>query len=333
MPQQRAISEIYPFDGRASLADARCEVITTSDGIRLRAAHFPPLVEPCRGSVILVQGRAEFIEKYGELIDDLRALGFAAATFDLRGQGGSDRCTQNPYRGHVDDFTAYGRDLDAVVEKVLLADCPPPYFAIGHSTGAAVLLHSQNRLRTRLERMVLCAPLMGLDNRRLERAASLVSLAMTLLGLGRLVPFWTALRPIITDDYQTLTARGKYPLTSDRTRHDQVVAFAKEHPELMAGPPTFGWIRAMAQSNAFLRRPTTARKLVIPTLIAKAVNESLVSNERIDAFAEEMRLGGVIPLDGARHEIPIEGDAIRQRFLALVDDYFNISEIGDQRRA
>ena len=64
--------------------------IKTSDGVNLRFARWAP--PPGRkGTVFVLQGRAEFIEKYFETVRDLRARGFAVATFDWRGQGLSDR--------------------------------------------------------------------------------------------------------------------------------------------------------------------------------------------------------------------------------------------------
>lgn len=328
-PVHPARPDLLDFGARGIPQGARCEVVTTSDGIGLRAAHFPATQQSCRGTVILVQGRAEFIEKYYELVDDLRELGFAVAAFDWRGQGGSERVTNNPYRAHIGHFDHYGRDLDTVVEKVLLADCPPPYFAIGHSMGGAVLLHSQDRLKTRIERMVLSAPLMGLHNTRLERAATLIGTLMSGFGLGRLVPLWEPLEPMIKHSFDQLEKRGDLALTSDRKRHGDVLAFAKAHPDLMAGPPTFGWMRAMAVSNRKLAAPGTAEALPIPTLIAVAVNEALVSNQKIDAFAQRMRIGGVVHIDGARHEIPIESEAVRQRFIGLATEYFMLNEALD----
>ena len=49
--------------------------------------------------VCIFQGRAEFIEKYFETVRDLRARGFAVATFDWRGQGLSDRALADRAQG------------------------------------------------------------------------------------------------------------------------------------------------------------------------------------------------------------------------------------------
>ena len=44
---------------------------------------------PAAGVCVLLNGQTEFIEKYFEVIDELRGRGFAVATMDWRGQGGS----------------------------------------------------------------------------------------------------------------------------------------------------------------------------------------------------------------------------------------------------
>src|ERR1700741_4469764 len=71
------------------------------DGVKLRVARWEATRGPRRGTVCLFGGRGEFIEKYFEVIADVRRRGFAVATMDWRGQGGSTRALSHPYKGHV----------------------------------------------------------------------------------------------------------------------------------------------------------------------------------------------------------------------------------------
>src|SRR3954462_12570212 len=113
--------------------------LKTPDGVDLRFARFVP--PPGRkGTVCLLQGRADFIEKYFETIADLRRRGFAVAAFDWRGQGGSGRQVGDPRKGHVSTFDAYRRDLEAVWDQVLEPLMPKPYFGLAHSMGGAIAL-------------------------------------------------------------------------------------------------------------------------------------------------------------------------------------------------
>ena len=64
---------------------------------RLRAsALLAPIPWRRRGAphlrvCVLLNGQTEFLEKYFEVIDELRGRGFAVAALDWRGQGGSGR--------------------------------------------------------------------------------------------------------------------------------------------------------------------------------------------------------------------------------------------------
>ena len=131
------------------------------DGVRLRTARWVPPRAP-RGTVAILGGRAEFIEKYFETIAQLLDRGFAVAAMDWRGQGGSARQLKNPRKGHVDDFSLYERDLDALVSEVLDPSCPRPWFGLGHSMGAAILLAVARAGRCPFDRLVLTSPMIAL---------------------------------------------------------------------------------------------------------------------------------------------------------------------------
>ena len=121
--------------------NAICGALRAADGVQLRFARWP--APPGRkGTVCVFHGRCEFIEKYFETVRELHARGFAVATFDWRGQGMSDRALADTHKGHVWSFDEYATDLGAFMQEIVLPDCPPPFFALGHSMGASILLRS-----------------------------------------------------------------------------------------------------------------------------------------------------------------------------------------------
>src|ERR1700761_9309877 len=83
--------------------------IKTPDGLTLRYARWEPPAGR-KGTVCIFQGRTEYVEKYFETVRDLRARGFAVATFDWRGQGLSQRLLPDPLKGHVQRFSDYQID-------------------------------------------------------------------------------------------------------------------------------------------------------------------------------------------------------------------------------
>src|SRR3954469_5669588 len=139
--------------------------LRTSDGVSLRYARWAPPAGR-KGTVCLFQGRAEFIEKYYETAADLRARGFAVATLDWRGQGLSDRLLPDPLKGHVGNFAEYDLDLQTFMQEIVLPDCPPPFFALGHSMGGAILLRIAHAGKRWFDRIVLTAPMIDLPGRR-----------------------------------------------------------------------------------------------------------------------------------------------------------------------
>src|SRR6516165_2660670 len=81
-------------------------MLRTPDKVSIRYARWEP-PRGRKGTVVIFQGRTEFIEKYFEVVHDLRARGFAVATLDWRGQGLSDRALRNPRKGYVRNFSQY----------------------------------------------------------------------------------------------------------------------------------------------------------------------------------------------------------------------------------
>jgi lysophospholipase len=135
------------------------ERIRAADGVALRTARWAP--PSPRGTVVVLGGRAEFIEKYFEVIGELLTRGFAVAAMDWRGQGGSDRALRNGRKGHVDDFFRFESDLDALLIKVLERECPRPWIGLSHSMGAAVILGAIESGRCPFERLILTSPMIA----------------------------------------------------------------------------------------------------------------------------------------------------------------------------
>jgi len=158
--------------------------IKTPDGVSLRFARWAP--PPGRkGTVVVMQGRAEYIEKYFETVRDLRARGFAVATFDWRGQGLSDRALSDRRKGHVRNFSEYLTDLEAIMDQVVLPDCPPPIFALGHSMGGAVAIRACHDGARWFERVVLSAPMISLPSHAKMSVAGPFARIFRMFGGGK----------------------------------------------------------------------------------------------------------------------------------------------------
>ena len=126
-------------------------------GADLRAARFAAAPNvPARGVCVLLNGQTEFIEKYFEVIDELRSRGFAVATMDWRGQGASSRLTKDTRKSFVGDFSEYDQDLETLMNWIVTPMLGPNEkpVALAHSMGAHNLLRSLVRQPSRFKACV-----------------------------------------------------------------------------------------------------------------------------------------------------------------------------------
>lgn len=294
---------------------ARAGYFVTQDKVRLRYAIFPALGQKKKGTICLVQGRTEYIEKYFETIVDFQSRGFQVATFDWRGQGGSDRLISNPKLGFVEDFDDYVTDLVDFHAEILLPDCPPPYFLVGHSMGGLVSLLVSTRDRLMFDRVFLSSPMVSVDTgMSLPTAATILGIGKY-LGLGSLpIKPWEFPHP----------SQSTFPgneITSDHGRYMRMVKTLDHRPDLEIGAPTIGWgaasFRAMMRANTS-EFPSQVR---LPVLMLAAASDSVVSTSAIEQLGISMRIGRHAVLPNARHEIFMETDAIRAQAFAAFDAF------------
>jgi lysophospholipase len=288
--------------------------LKTSDGVLLRFARWLPPAGR-RGTVCIFQGRGEWIEKYFETVRDLRARGFAVATFDWRGQGLSERRLGDRYKGYVRDFSEYDTDLESFVREIVLPDCPPPLFALGHSTGATVLIRAAYRGRRWFDRMVLTAPLIGLTGTGAAPTASVIARFLRLTGFGAMyVPGAAAAiaetRPFVGNI-----------LTSDPVRYARNAAVLEAEPTLALGRPTVAWVDAAFRAMRAFRDPGYAARIRQPIVIVSASLDVVVSNAAIEQFANQLSTGSHLVVPGAKHEILMEQDRFRSQFWAAFDAF------------
>ena len=285
-------------------------------GLRIRYARWPSLLRERRGTVCVFPGRAEFIEKYFEVVGELRRRGFAVAVLDWRGQGGSSRLTRNAFNGHVRDFSDYEDDVARFMSEVVLPDCPAPYFALAHSMAATILFRAATRRGCWFNRMVLTAPMLKIYGLPMSHAATgqLVDL-LTFFGLGRIAVPGGAKKYTLNQTFENNL------LTSDRERFLRNQSVLQAAPALGIGPPTIGWLRAALAAIADISSEQFPSRLRVPVLMFAAGDDSIVQPRSVEDLAMLLKVGSHVVMRGSRHEILQERDAIRQQFWAAFDAF------------
>jgi len=288
------------------------EWLHASSGRRLRVALFGER-DGARGSVVLSPGRTEPIEKYLEVVADLRARGFVVLAHDWAGQGLSTRFSEDRLAGDVvggcGAFLSDYQDMMAAYGARL----PRPWVAMGHSMGGALTALVLGENAVRFDAAALCAP-------------------MVEFSAGK-VPIWLA-RPVIglavaTGRGGELARRQADPaeaafetnlLTHDRTRYERMIALYRAHPELRLGEPTWRWLRFGLELRDRLLAPEFAPRIACPLLIVGAGADQIVHTSAARTFAARIPGARYEELPGAFHEILMETDALRARFFQCFDE-------------
>jgi lysophospholipase len=302
---------------------AKAGIFRGHNGFRLRFARWEATRGPQRGTICLFQGRAEYIEKYFEVVADLRRRGFAVATLDWRGQGGSDRLLYNRRKGHVRSFADYDRDLAIFMKEIVLPDCPPPYVALAHSMGGNILLRNAVLAGSWFSRMVLCAPMIAIAPKELRYPPPFPRLyaeVMCALGLGRIYA------PGGNDDAIDEEPFEGNVLTGDRERYACNRMVIEAAPQLGLGSPTIGWLRAALRSSARLTTPDYPWQVKVPLLLFASGMDSVVSTTQIEELAVRLKVGTHVLIPQARHEILQETNDVRKDFWAAFDAYLGVEE-------
>jgi lysophospholipase len=266
--------------------------VTARDGTRLRIAIWPGE----RGTVLVMPGRTEYIEKCDRVIARLVALGFAVACIDWRGQGLSDRKVDDNL-GYVRRYSEYQQDVAALLEAV--QGFPRPLHIIAHSMGGAIglraladgALHDAD-----VEKAVFSAPLWGLNLPADKRIAGpFLSRFLEALGRGKKMALGGR-----SGEFLVNSTAETNKLTSDPDRFAWMQSHLRSHKHLTLGPPTVSWAAAtFDEINALMdvAMPSTE------TLVFLGTDERIVSEGAIMTQVERLPNSTLVKVPGARHEI------------------------------
>jgi lysophospholipase len=283
----------------------------------LRAARFEA---EGAGVCLLLNGQTEFIEKYFEVIDELRARGFSVVTFDWRGQGGSERLLPNPRKAHIGDFKEYDQDLDAVINELVKPMAarlsPQKPIALAHSMGGNILLRRLHDVPGEFAAAILSAPMLGIAPRGVpwwlvERIAS---------HLNRNGPSTDFIWGMAKRDQLKLPFALQI-VTSDPKRYARSQALLAANPELRLNGPTWGWLAAALHSITLIHRAGYAEAIETPSLLLGAGRDRVCDTGAVRAFAARMRNAEYVEIQDAEHEILMERDPLRAQWWSAADAF------------
>jgi lysophospholipase len=309
------IPELDPLLRRRSLpAGGVSEHRTMRDGWPVRACRWPG--QDGRPPVLIVTGRADFIEKYAETIHDLVDEGRTVACFDWRGQGLSRRLGQTPMHGASPGFDVWRGDLAELLDW---AGDGAPVNVIAHSMGGNLVLRHLAVAGGGIARAALLSPMTGLNARPLGPLLGRW-LARLMVGLGRGGEYvwgggpWQPGRP---------GERRQAWLTGSTERYADESWWIGQYPSLALGSVTWGWLDDAFAANAALAARGVPEAIAVPLLFEVPRRDALVDSAATRRLAR--RIPGAICTDwpGAGHELLREVAPLRSAVLARIRAFFD----------
>lgn len=286
------------------------------DGVRIRIARFPaPGAHPA-GTVLMLPGFTEFIEKALETVGDLRARGYWVVTLDWRGQGLSDRLLDNPRKGHIADMGLFLNDLEQVLHLTRFADLPGPHILYGHSMGGHLAIRAAHDHPGLFNRVILSAPMADiLTGAWPQQMAYGLAKSAVWLGMGR---YYVPGTGPYGERYRGYDGN---PLTSDPLRFARIHAQIDANPDLALGGPSYEWVYSALRSIRMVNRRAYLSKVSIPVLLLSAGEETIVSNAVQREIAEMLPDCRLVSFPGGRHELLLERDEVREAVWAEIDAF------------
>jgi lysophospholipase len=287
--------------------------LTAADGLRIRAGFWP--LAGAKGTVLLLPGRSEYVEKYGRAARDLALRGYATACVDWRGQGLADRAFDDRMVGHVEDFAAYQRDVDALLAGCAAEAMPRPWFLLAHSMGGCIGLRALVR-GVPVQAAAFSAPMWGIMIGAWTRP-----LAILLTNASRWFSFDHRYAPGTgAKTYVVEAPFAGNTLTSDPAMWDYMKQQALAHPDLVLGGPSLGWLKAaLVECHALALLPSPR----LPVYCALGLAEKIVDTGPVHLRMAAWPGATFDLVEGAEHEVMMETPAIRKRFFDRASALFD----------
>jgi alpha-beta hydrolase superfamily lysophospholipase len=260
-------------------------------GFRIATHYWLP--QNPKGTLVVMHGYYDHLGLFGHAIELGLQQGFAVLAFDLPGHGLS-----SGEQVAIDSFDQYADVLEVVLgaaQKCL----PAPYYALGQSTGGAVLLNylwRYERARTQplLERIALCAPLV----------------------LPRAWRYSGYFLYVLVHAFIKRMPRGR-----SRTSHDpEFIRFVDEQDCLQSRTLSVRWVGAMKAWDAQFRRfPALDKSL----LVVQGTGDLTVAwRYNLQQIRRALPNARIELIPGAGHQLVNESSELRAQVFTVINRYF-----------
>ena len=286
--------------------------VKADDGVRARVGLWPK--RDATGTVILLPGRTEYIEKYGLFAAGMAERGFATLAIDWRGQGLADRMLSDARVGHVNAFPDFQRDLRAALDLATEQDLPRPWHLLGHSMGGAI------GLRAVMDGVPVASCVFSGPMWDILMAAPMRPFAHVLTSLARVIGRDNGLAPTTEATPYVVSAEfTDNQLTNDAEMYQMMRDQLAAYPDLCLGGPSLRWLgEALRECKALAARPSPDMRC----LTFLGTDESIVDPRAIHDRMARWPRGRLELVQGGRHEVLMDAPAMRNAVMDQIAAHF-----------
>ena len=290
--------------------------IEVEKGVFLRWGYWKSCRHPKKGTVCLLGGRTEFMEKYVDTIEQLNRRGLDVFSFDWRGQGRSTRLIQNGRKGYVKSYNDYVRDLSVFIEKIFIQKTTRPYILMGHSMGGHIIIRYLHEHGHIFDCAILMSPMIDIRTFPVPKKA-LQTFTRILVKAG-----YDKVYIAGNDQLMDNTFKGNF-LTSDIIRFEKTRKFVMENPKIAVGGVTCGWLNASFDSIDLLNQPGYVENISTRIWIFSAKKDRVVCNMAQRRLCKRLPNCRLIKVCDSRHEIFQEKDDIQKKFWNIFQQFLD----------
>lgn len=286
--------------------------MTTKDQAKIRIGFWPAgdnQRQSMRQNIILLTGRASFMERYDEVIQKLVEQHYNVWSFDWRGQGLSSRILEDPYKSHIDSYETYLKDLDQFITQIVQPKSDEIYMGMAQSMGAHIILRYLEDYKNNLSGVILISPMLDILTGRYPRfLVQLLANFCTNFGWSEHFLFGNHQHDAILE-----SAENNY-YTRNIIRYQKVLDLQKNYLNALVGKPTYGWLQATLTSIKLLANPDKLSKINIPICFIESGADRIVDNRLIPYVMKFLKLSFHKIYPQARHQIFLENDETIHEF-------------------
>ena len=293
------------------LAQIRREVKVPVEGGSLNVEAYT--IPGAQRAVVVLHGYTESAEKVREMIWYFLHEGWSVYAYDHRGHGHSPRAVEDTSITHVDRFEDYVRDLEKLMETVVLPETKGmPLVLYAHSMGGAVGAMALMEHPGWFTRAVLTAPMIAVPTAPFPRIAGrLICAVMCAVGKAKE-------RAFVGQPFDPERETFETSVDTSRERFEYYKAKRVKNAHLQNSSPSYSWVGESLAVTGKLLDPKNCAKITTPLLLCQAGLDTVVLLPEQAKFVSQVSGAKLRTFEQAKHEIYGSHDEIMREYVPAV---------------